>query len=192
MRLCGGSRGHLRRERPLLAACHLGGSALALQMSPSDGRRRSSVHCRDPSPRLSGRQWMMLRSSSRRAVRRLHRGHSPARLHPQRSWQRTRTGDPQEAGAQQEGQQPRKKLRLLSAAEVRLRDENKAGSGPPEPVLRLVEPGERLTRTPIPSPATPYLQSWTRTLPDGRTLRVLNRVPRPPRYLATEPRQPLP
>ena len=101
-------------------------------------------------------------------------------------------GDPQDDGGQQEAQQPRKRLRLLSAAEVRLRDENRAGSSPPEPVLRLVEPGERLTRTPVPSPATPYLQSWTRTLPDGRTLRVFNRVPRPPRYLTTEPRRPLP
>ena len=85
------------------------------------------------------------------------------------------------------GQPQSKRVRLLTASEVQARDSRQTSeSAPLAATLRLVEPGERLTRTPIPSPSTPYLQSWTRTLPDGRMLRVLNRVPRPPRYLTTE------
>ena len=57
------------------------------------------------------------------------------------------------------------------------------------PRWRLVEPGEVLTQTPVPQPATPYLQTWTRQMDDGRTLRVVNRVPRPPKLLTSEPRR---
>ena len=104
--------------------------------------------------------------------------------------------DQQAEDAQGVVPQPKKRLRLLSAEEVRLRDEGghsrRAASASSQPVLRLVEPGEQLTKTPVPQPATPYLQTWTRAMPDGRTLRVVNRVPRPPKYLTSEPRQPLP
>ncbi|OLQ00230.1 hypothetical protein AK812_SmicGene17131 [Symbiodinium microadriaticum] len=67
------------------------------------------------------------------------------------------------------GQPQSKRVRLLTASEVQARDSRQTSeSAPLAATLRLVEPGERLTRTPIPSPSTPYLQSWTRTLPDGR------------------------
>ena len=88
---------------------------------------------------------------------------------------------------------PRKRLRLSTTSEVGacgLRDPRESAST--APVLRPVEPGETLSRTPDTQiPAMPYIQTWTRMLPDGRTLRVVNRVPRAPRYFTTEPRQPL-
>ena len=90
MRLCGECRGRHQRERHLLAAYHRRGNALALQTSPSGGQRRSSALYRDPRELFSGRLWMIPKSSSRKAVRRLPRGPSLELLRPPRQWRRTR------------------------------------------------------------------------------------------------------
>ena len=100
----------------------------------------------------------------------------------------------EEAGVER----PRKRLRLLSAEEVRQRDAQRTSSSTAPvgrvspPRWRVVEPGETLTITPVPQPAAPYVQTWTRPMDDGRTLRVVNRVPRPPRLLTSEPRRQAP
>ena len=65
----------------------------------------------------------------------------------------------------------------VSAAEVQARNMAMAcpsSSASRPPTLREVQPGEPLTRTPeVQMPRTPFLEQWTRPLPDGSVLRVL-------------------